>query len=186
MTRRLIFAFFLLVTPVQAQTLIGQGGVSASRGIGDKPAGVIEGRIQSKWALARGAIAFEKKSYLNSGRVITGDLLGRWKRRSLWVGAGLELAHVQTVTYEKTAKRLLIGGGIERENFALAGYGFPSEFGTPNKSFGLRADIDVMRGPFIVTLRPYWIHYHDSIYPKILRSGGGVDLLLGLRWRLRR
>ena len=184
--RRLIFVFFLLVTPVQAQTLIGQGGVSVSRGIGDKPAGVIEGRLQSKWALARGAVAFEKKSYLDSGRVITGDLLGRWKGRELWAGAGIELAHVRTITYEKTARRLLIGGGIERESFALAGYGFPSEFGTPNKSFGFRADLDIAHGPFILTLRPYWIHYHDSIYPKILRSGEGVDLLFGLRWHLRR
>jgi len=167
--------------PLAAQTFTVQGGASLSHGLGDSTGPVIEGRVALPWLYTRLAFAGTPKAYLGAGNVLTGDLCAAVPYRGAWFGGGIELARARTPTYGKTAMRLLLGGGWRRGAWELAGFAYPPEWGTPNRSYGARGEVTWARHWLAVTVRAFVQHHHDSLLP-VAGVGGGVDLLVGVRW----
>jgi hypothetical protein len=188
----LIFFAWLLLLGVMvldghAQTLTLQTGFGASSNLGTKPGPIVEIRIESPWLYARGAFKFERKAYLNSGSIATGDLLARWTLHGVWAGAGVEVSRASTSEYRKTATRLLLGGGYGASGWNLGIFGFPPEYGTQNRSTGVRGELSLLpwkreRVGFIVTIRPFFMQYHNGPAWERVYSGGGVEGLVGMRW----
>lgn len=163
-----------------AQSLVVQGGGSLTHGQGDRAGFVIEGRVTSRWLYTRLSYAGTPKAYLGNGSIVTGDAVVTVPYRSAWFGPGFEVAHAKTRTYEKDAYRLLLGGGRRRGDWDLAVFAYPPEWGTPNRSFGARAEVTWSRQWIALTVRPFVQHHRDSLLP-ISGNGGGVDVLVGVR-----
>lgn len=182
-----LMVIFALCAKGQAQTLTLQSGVGASSNLGTRPGPVVEARLEHPWIYARGRFSWEKKDYLNSGSILTADLMPRFTGRRLWAGVGVEISHASTREYQKTALRLLFGAGYKRPQWSAAVFAFAPESGTQNKSSGVRGELDLVPWrseglAFVITARPYLLRYHNGPEWERVRIGSGLDLLAGVRF----
>src|SRR5262245_3194511 len=182
-----VLALMLLSAKLaHCQTLTVQSGVGVSHALGNRAGPLIEGRVTLPWLYTRLFFSGEPKVYLRSGNTLTGDVLARVPYRGAWFGGGLEIASTHTSTYSKTARRILFGGGVERASWSVGAFAFLREFGTPNASYGGRVEVSGYHRWLAVTVRPYVLRYHDSnVYARV-GTGGGVEVLAGVRWKMNR
>ncbi len=191
----LLFLFIVTVLMVifafcikgKAQTVTVQSGAGVSSNLGTRPGPVLELRADHSWLYSRVRFGWEKKDYLNSGSTVTADLMARFTHRRLWAGAGFEVSHASTSAYQKTALRLLLGGGYKRSEWGVGVFGFTPEGNTQNQSSGLRCDLDLIPFrseslAFVITARPYLLSYRNGPEWERRRLGRGLEMLAGVRW----